>query len=143
MTEHEKAYIAGIVDGEGNISLVSYAHKEGKTGFCISPIVQITGTNLEFMVDINALVKGTIYVANTRVKANHKPKIIIWFRGKNKICEFLKEISPYLRLKKKQSEIMIGYCERRKGVRSVYDEIDFEDARVMKKLNTRGLPVNN
>ena len=143
MTKIEKSYIAGIIDGEGNISLTKYKHPNGKNGYCLFPTVQIANTNIEFLLEINELIKGKIFIAKRKIYTNHKPKGIIYFKGKNNVLNFLKEITPYLRIKKKQSEIVMKYCERRKdcSTRFNYSNKDWEDAELMKKLNLRGMQV--
>ncbi len=54
-----------------------------------------------------------------------------------KIKSFCEEILPFLPAKRKQAELLIEYCSRRRFSR--YNERDYEIYAEMKKLNKRGL----
>jgi hypothetical protein len=67
MTETEKAYIAGIIDGEGSIMLIKF-HKNQLPSPCIS----ISSATIEVLEWIKAKVNaGAIKNVNDNVKVYH------------------------------------------------------------------------
>ena len=68
MTETEKAYIAGIIDGEGSIMLQKFHSNEYP-----SPCISISSTTLELLKWIKSVVgKGTIIRKKNYNPENHQ-----------------------------------------------------------------------
>ncbi|WP_297637993.1 hypothetical protein [uncultured Clostridium sp.] len=104
MTETEKAYIAGIIDGEGSIMLQRIHKNEFP-----SPCVSIASTTLELFDFIKkAYGKGTIIKKKNYNLERHKDCYSYVLR-RNDAIDFLKEISPYLIIesKKKRANLII------------------------------------
>lgn len=102
-----KAYLAGIVDGEGTISLHSvYKGPE----YCF-PFVQISNTNhkLEQWVKERVDIPYGYYEYN-RNPNKQKPCFLFQFRGSNAVT-LLKMILPYLVLKREQADIVLDTWE--------------------------------
>lgn len=116
MTDSELAYIAGIVDGEGTISLhgVSKA-QQSKTGAYYYPFVQIANTNKKLIDWLHEKlpVKHAIYGYN-RNPDKQKPSWLIQIRSTHAV-EFVKLISHLLIIKRRQAEILIDYAEGTAG----------------------------
>lgn len=101
MTETEKAYIAGIIDGEGSIMLQKIHKNEHH-----SPCISITSTTLELLEWIKIVIgKGT---KNYNMEV-HKDCYSYVLRRNNAIS-LLNDIYPYLiiRSKKKRAELIIN-----------------------------------
>lgn len=91
MTNEEKAYIAGIIDGEGSIMLQSF-HKNQLP----SPCVTIASTTLELLEYIkNVVGVGTITKKKNYNIEKHKYSYTLTIRY-NHAIELLKDIEPYL-----------------------------------------------
>ena len=104
MTETEKAYIAGIIDGEGSIML-QRIHKNEHPSPCIS----ISSTTLELLEWIKkAIEKGRIISKKNYNVENHKDCYSYVLR-RNDALNLMKEIYPYLIIetKRKRAKLII------------------------------------
>jgi hypothetical protein len=105
MTELEKAYIAGIIDGEGSIMLQKFHNNEYP-----SPCVSIASTTLELLNWIKSVVgKGVIKRKKNYNVTEHKDCYSYVLKYNDAIV-FLQEIYPYLIInsKKKRAELIIN-----------------------------------
>lgn len=105
MTETEKAYIAGIIDGEGKIMLQKI-HKNEHPAPCVS----IASTTLELLEWIkNTVGKGRIISKKNYNIEKHKDCYSYVLR-RNAAIQLLKDIYPYLIIntKKKRAELIIS-----------------------------------
>lgn len=95
-------YVAGLLDGEGNI----YAR-----GYSVD--VSIANTNVEVLRWVQrTFVAGRIAISH-RARGNHKD-CYAWHIGRAAdIAALLKSVLPYLIIKRGRAEKMIGLCERR------------------------------
>ena len=104
MTEIEKAYIAGIIDGEGSIMLQRF-----HTNQYPAPCVSITSTTIELLTWL----KDTIGYGVIIKKKNYNPekhKLSYSFVIKqNNAIKLLEDIYPYLIIesKRKRAEMII------------------------------------
>lgn len=105
MTELEKAYIAGIIDGEGSIMLQKFHTNEYP-----SPCVSIASTTLELLNWIQSVVgNGTIKRKKNYNISEHKD-CYSYVLKYNDALAFLQEIYPYLIInsKKKRAELLLN-----------------------------------
>lgn len=122
LTETEKAYLAGIVDGEGAVTIVElrsrgpgYEHYVGA--------LEITNTNLR-LVDwvkfrIGHLIEN-ITVDRRRVVKGQKPVYRLCFRNQ-RAEEILRAIYPYLVIKARQAELVFELRSRMRSFAEVRD----------------------
>jgi len=104
MTDTEKAYIAGIIDGEGSIMLTKFHNNQYP-----APCVSISSTTIELLQWIKEKTKvGTIKSKKNYNKINHKDSYTYIVKYDNAI-ELLKQIQPYLiiEIKKKRAELIL------------------------------------
>jgi hypothetical protein len=101
LNEVEKAYIAGIVDGEGSIGL--WRHHKNETH---SPRVTVANNNLALLQWIQSKVGGVI-VSKKKRQAHHGDSYA-WSICQNRAIAFLNEIKGYLIIKKQQAELITG-----------------------------------
>lgn len=104
MTNEEKAYLAGIIDGEGSIMLI----KINKNQFP-SPCISISSTTLELLEWIKFKTKtGTIRSKKNYNIDKHKNSYSYEVRY-NDAINILIEIEPYLiiKSKKKRARLII------------------------------------
>ncbi|MBE6054875.1 MAG: hypothetical protein E7212_13425 [Clostridium sartagoforme] len=104
MLETEKAYIAGIIDGEGSIMLQKFHFNEFP-----APCVSIASTSLELLKWIKETIKkGTIIT-----KKNYNPEVhkdcYSYVLRRNDAIYLIKEIYPYLIIdaKRKRAELIL------------------------------------
>lgn len=104
MTETEKAYIAGIIDGEGSIMLQKIHSNEFP-----SPCISIASTTLELLEFIKITVgKGSIIKKKNYNESLHKDCYSYVLR-RNHAINLLIEIYPYLIIysKKERAKLII------------------------------------
>jgi len=103
MTETEKAYIAGFVDGEGCIQLQK---KKVPGQYCLR--FRITQTDKPIL-DWIQLCTGHGTVRRWSLQSERHKERYEWYCGGEKALEILYAIYPYLKLKKLQAEIAFKF----------------------------------
>jgi hypothetical protein len=104
MDENTLNYIAGFIDGEGCFGL-SYMGKGN-----IVPRISIANTNLEVLSWIKESVG---FGAVAPRKGRTKPCYEYYVQGFKRIPIFIKAFLPYLRVKKRDAELLLRWCELR------------------------------
>ena len=102
-TEIEKAYLAGLVDGEGSITL-SRAHRNEMP----SPELTITNTCQSLVEWVKQITNCGLIISRSPRRPHHKPAFV-WSVGKTDKClNLLQEIRPYLRVKDRQADLLLN-----------------------------------
>jgi hypothetical protein len=138
---HVLAYLAGIVDGEGCISIYGdgRTNKEGRGTYRLSLAIAMQHKPvLELFV---ATFGGTIYLVHKNLAVHTTPYWRIPYMC-NRAAQVIHHIRPYMRIKTEQADLAILFQTtrlRRKGLNFVYpidywDEADRMKAR-MSELN--------
>jgi hypothetical protein len=97
MTNEEKAYIAGIIDGEGSIMLQKFHSNQ-----LPSPCVSIASTTIELLEWISLKINsGAITKKKNYNSEKHKDSYTLVVRYNNAI-ELLNEVEPYLVIQAKK-----------------------------------------
>lgn len=98
------AYLAGIVDGEGTIGFV-------KVRNTLHPSFGIGMSNYEIVEMFHQKYRPAKKIQIERVPNR---KVIYRFRlmGRHSVQPLLRELLPYLRIKKSQAELVLQYCNR-------------------------------
>lgn len=129
------AYTAGIVDGEGHITI---SDKPDARSYKLQ--VAVTNTN-EWLCQWLKMQYGGRVWSWAPLKINWK-RAYRWELTYGKASEFLELIIPFLNLKKPQAEIAIRYQNRRRiGGHYTNEEsvLNEADRILMSTLNKRGL----
>lgn len=101
------AYIAGLVDGEGTVT-VSRRHKDPARTREWRAKTEVTNTNIEilqWLMDETGI--GSVHVSRP-THPNHKPKGR-WMLHGTGAAEFLGAILPWLRIKKPHAELVLAF----------------------------------
>ncbi len=134
MKKTDLAYIAGIIDGEGSITM----------GYCNKSLVaKVTVVNTkEWLLQwLRMAFGGSVHLKTEKRGKDWKP-CYMWSIGARGALEFLQSIYPYLRLKKPQAEVAIKFLKMR-----AYKHYHFTEAEkaigeaqriVMKGMNKTG-----
>ncbi len=113
----DRAYIAGFLDADGSIYVQLKPNKTYKYKFQVAVNIAFYQSAKEkrFMYNLlNLIGKGYI--------RERKDKIIEYIIGdENSIVDFLEKIKPFLKLKKKQANLMLDILKTKKSVKSVKD----------------------
>lgn len=136
-----KQYLAGFIDGEGYISVVTHKDSRTSRGFTIHPIISISGSDKEVLDELNRFVNGNIRTKQKQYGC--KPVYDIQLQNLNGIKRLLKQVMPYLLIKSKQASLMKEFVELRlKNRNKGYTERELEIADVFKTINKRGESQN-
>jgi len=111
--ETYKAYLAGFLDGEGSVCLVS------AQGRRFPRVMLYQKGQLDFMTEIQQLYGGSLSLIQR--SGVHQ----LALERNDHILRFLEDVYPYLRFKKQKAEILIAICALRKqrGVPSTEREL--------------------
>lgn len=102
----EAAYIAGIIDGEGSITLTRmHAHENRR------PCITISSTDIELLEYIQNLVGGSINNKKNYKPEIHKNSFNLIIKQKNQVYHLLMDIYQFLRVqqKKKRAEFILNH----------------------------------
>ncbi|GAE28236.1 hypothetical protein JCM9140_4448 [Halalkalibacter wakoensis JCM 9140] len=109
LSNTEAAYLAGIIDGEGTITLTKMHKGEHRR-----PIISIASTDKDLLFYIQHLVGGYITSKKNYKPSIHKDSFVLTIKNKQDLFNILKEIAPYLIIshkKKRASLILERYNE--------------------------------
>ena len=104
------AYIAGILDADGCFMISKFNRKRFSPTYlpCIK-IAMIEKEAISFVCD--DLKFGKYHVDGVRKdRPNSKPIFHWYMRSKKEIIPFLKEVIPFLRVKKDRAQHLLNYC---------------------------------
>lgn len=108
-TEAQLGYIAGILDGEGSISISrSKCNTKNKLYHC--PQVRIFNTDKRILEAVQKVIGGNIPIHGDTYKGR-KICYRLEYNAKPKIKEVLTMLLPYLVGKKERASVMIAFCE--------------------------------
>jgi len=153
VTETERAWLAGIWDGEGSLALFTNHEKNGSLK--IKPVANMVNTDYGIINRAHdIMVRGGCnpYVVNRRQSAKnlkHKDVIELKCSSVPTIEALLSLITPYLcGVKKQKAEILLRYVQRRKekfanGDRSYEDEDFTAVEQIRSSETTRETPESN
>ena len=112
MTELEKAYLAGLFDGEGCIGY--YRNRKR-----YAPVVSISNTDARIIAWLHARLGGVIEPGSKK-RPSHWKCLWEWrLRSKNQIIAFLSEIRPFLRIKGEQADLLLSHLSAEQEVPSI------------------------
>lgn len=122
LTETDKAYIAGIFDGEGCIGYYNANPNKEGTPYC-HPSVNVTNTDKEVIMWLQEII-GVGRSAVIKFKDGKRRTAYQWqLAKKQQVQEFLEVIRPYLKVKAAQVDVLldlftqeIGYVQRHGSV---------------------------
>lgn len=111
MRKVDLAYVAGIIDGEGCISL----NFQNKNNSVFAIRVQVGNTNEWLLQWLKFAFGGrTVLVNDKRMEIRGWKPLYRWYLRNAEALDFLKLIYPYLRIKRTQAEIAIKVLEMRR-----------------------------
>lgn len=110
LTETEAAYLAGFADGEASIGLHHFRHPKGDRQPRFSITLQISNINHEVILWMQERTGGSIY---TRQPSQDRRRVLYCLQVPSvRCCAFLKQVLPFLIVKREQAELAIEFHER-------------------------------
>ena len=135
----DKAYIAGIIDGEGGFCINKF-----KTGY--RPYVSIANTDYRVIKYLQSHINGCV-MKNKPRKFNHKP-VYRLFLNSTAVRQMMDKVLPYLIVKKEQAILVkkalkiSAQVKHRKGFTGSSNILQRPKLEILyqavKKLNKRG-----
>lgn len=137
MTNEELAYLAGLFDGEGCVSIVHHRRKNRKGGAMYHELyIGIANTYWPVIDWVHkSLGYGTIHKKRAAGMPGARKDIWYWETANRKAEQFLALIRPYLKIKVAQAEEGLAFRARREWGVDVHN-----DCITMKRLNRRAEP---
>jgi len=151
LSETQKAWLAGFIDGEGYIGTTFQRKKETKHSAAsprYHPYLIIVNTDKKVLLYIKELIgDGRLYILN-KTSGNKRESFQYKLTKMNALLTVLEAVLPYLRVKQEQCKLLISFINKRKNVRPVtgrgsrgitsFDKEDDEVHKLFLLLNKRG-----
>ena len=111
MSKLDAAYLAGLVDGEGYIGIMMNRRGEKATfhsvkDYLYTPVLKICMTDRAIIEWLYCSFGGTFEIRKARGNARESYG---WMCRKAQVRKFLGYLYPYLRVKRKQAEVIFRY----------------------------------
>jgi len=139
MTLKERnAYAAGLLDGEGYLGLIPRYQKE----FEFVPVIKVASTTYELLDFLYEEFGGHMDKERQSKQANRKPSKMWTLKNRKAITEFLFRVYPYLKVKKRQADIIKEFITKAGTWRQTSTMTPEERKTLylnLRKLNHRGL----
>lgn len=134
------AYTAGIIDGEGTITIFKNKEKRNRRGHSYRLLVVAETTDLWVGDWLRKQYDGSLYL--TPLRRKHTQRSCRWQLWSHRASLFLQQILPYLTIKRPNAEIAIAFQSRRKRASPTDAEDAADEAQylAMRELNRKGPP---
>lgn len=144
LSDFERGWIAGLIDGDGSIALNFVKRKRKyhyRHDFSLLPSIRITNNNLELLEVLKKTIGGGICIQRASAKNKKWKDFYHWtLVGIFRIKSLLKQVLPDLIVRRPQAELILKYCtsriKRLKGKpRAPYSKDEIELVHKMEVLN--------
>ena len=115
VTDYEFGWLAGIIDGEGHVSM-RYWNFRQKRHYTVE--IAITNTSKELLEKVESICNRLGIGLHWQQKATPKRNAPCWDVGTKRIVhcyKILSHILPLLTSKKPKAELLFSFCKRRLG----------------------------
>jgi len=142
------AYFAGLLDGEGTITLERNGTRRkynGQMGY--SPKVIVANTNqalIQRVFDVERALGINPHIKTQLAGKYNRGKVMYWVTvaGLTKCAKLLRPVLPYLVAKNAQARIVLDFIERRGELQAKgkpYNEAELNLVQQIRALNFRGM----
>ena len=132
-----KQYLAGFIDGEGYLSVVTHSDTRTKRGFTLQPVIAIGSVDKIILDEISKVTTGK-FQSRKKIK-NNKQLYALYIQDLEGIRLCLNQILPYLIIKNQQATLLKEYIKLRlKNKNKGYSNRELEIAKLFKTINKRG-----
>lgn len=113
MQEISPQYMAGLLDGDGTITITMHRRQSTKAGITLHPITKIDSVNLDFLELFQKQFGGHINKKRHERGWNKRP-LWEWRLSSIESClRFILPVKPFLILKKRQAELQEKFLKIR------------------------------
>ena len=143
LSEEDKCYLAGFLDGEGTFSIYRIKNRRTPT---LRPHICVANTNEEIIDWVKKTIgAGCLSKGRAKKKKNWKPYLTLDIYRFADIAGLIKQLLPFLKVKRKQAELLLEFCESRLrslcGVRhnqAPYAKREYKIVDEVQQLNKKG-----
>jgi hypothetical protein len=140
LTDFDRGWLIGLLDGEGWIGLLKMKNLKSKLGFRLKPIISISNANRELIEIVHKLLGGFIEPVNP-----HLPTVTweVTLLDTRKIRDFLEENLRYIIAHRQRAKLLLEFCNSRlntphgKGQGTWYTTREIEIRKEFEKLMKR------
>jgi len=132
MKKEDKIYLAGFLDG-ANFTITKCKDLKGCVYY--QPSINAYSSSKEILEWCKKVTNLGHVVCRKARSPKHSDSYEWQVRG-YKVEKLLKEIYPYLKIKRKHAELLLQWCKRKKG--SPYTEEDLTIVNQIRELNKKG-----
>lgn len=122
VNSNDFAYIAGIIDGEGCITIARCKRPDIRRGFVYTLKVQVTMTDPVIPQWLHNTFGGNLYIR--RSKNIKWSDAYCWSIQSTQAKSFLENLLPFLRVKDKQAKVGIAFQVHKTKLKAFKAEID-------------------
>jgi hypothetical protein len=139
LTDIEKGYIAGIIDGEGTITVTIEAYGrpycKNKRPY-LRPLLEVANNSKEIIEKLKTLLGGSYSEKTYQYKGIKKPNYEWIVSGVPRSLAILREIAPHLIQKKKVAYALMEFCESRiRNFRQPHSETEVNLANEIRNMS--------
>lgn len=118
ISKKTSAYLAGLLDGEGYFGILCMKRGNKKDWSLLRnkqyiPVLKMASTDEEIVKWLKSSFGGTF---ETRKSQGNRKESYMWSLRKKSVLDFVREIYPHLRIKKKQADILLRFPSGRAGM---------------------------
>ena len=110
----ELAYLAGIFDGEGSVSILRCKRGDHRASYSLR--VSVANTHLPTLDTLKEMFGGGI----SQKDKTHQRDCWSWYCGGKVAARCLRTLLPYLRIKVQQAEMGVAFQEEQQRNRAIY-----------------------
>ncbi len=151
MAETDYAYLAGIIDGEGTVTIHRQTERrKGRTYFSYAPQLTISNTDRIMLESLQNRFGGNVLKVHPPPNKRWKQGYLLSFR-REEILALLPRVIPYLTSKRRKAELLLEYMTTRtksvesgEGGRFVGVPLTERQKKIIaeiRKKNRRGPPI--
>lgn len=132
----EIAYLAGLIDGEGTISLRTHKYK-------ITPFIQISTSDVKLIDYLASKINLNWKIIRQPISSSELQKKTCYQIGKVgfNIIEFLKKIEPHLIVKKELAQLVIKYITLRMNRKKYHQPLSQQEIDIFWKVKEINLSL--
>lgn len=107
LTEVERAYFAGFLDGSARFIGRIITHKD-RVRKQVETTVMVYSGNLNAIQSLQRAFGGTVSLYNRK---NKRRPLYVWhIKDKNQIADLARTLLPYMKAKKEQAQLLMEFC---------------------------------
>jgi len=120
LTREMATYLAGLIDGDGCISIRPYGKKH-----TFSPRIEVSSKNYDFLEKLKNIIGGGS-ISRQVDRRNGSITYHLYFEKLEDCKKILEAITPFLILKKRQGELLLEFCNIRLQ-RPIWKRLEFTE----------------